>query len=694
MDRKQLLITVASVGALALVLSAVLASVPAFRDLGRGTLSGSYGSGERSLRRGAVALGTFSSADEFRRFLEAGGSSSGSVGFGGGVRETALLAQPAVVSKDSVSASAPSAPRVSETNVRTEGVDEPDIVKTDGKRIFYSREPQYLFRGGPEPIPAPMMDVQGGAASSIGVSAPSDAKIGIVPPFYQSVARTDIFGIDGFDVSKLGSFEKGGETLLFGQTLVLFESSGRSVIGYDVSDPTEPKEKWTLPIGDDGMLLEARKTGDRLYLVERSMVNRAVPCPFRPFGAGSAEVACTDIRHPETPFPADAVYTLASVDPATGVVGGRTSFVGSSGQSVVYMGPDNLYVTYPKPVDTVPFLIAFLRESGAGLFSMGLLDRLERLDGYDIGPEAKTAEVSRLLSDEYAGRSQDDRLALETDVSNRLADYVKRHLRDLGSTGIVKVSLDGPSVSGSGSVPGTPLNDFSLDEYDGHLRIATTVGMDGGWFASGVSLPSGSSTENDLYVLDGDLRQIGSLQGLGSGERIYSARFIGDRGYLVTFRQTDPFYVLDLSDPKQPEKTGELKIPGYSSYLHPLGDHLVLGIGQEDGRVKLSLFDASDPKEPKEPSKYLLDEYWSEAMNDRNAFLADPEHRIFFLPGGKGGYVVSYDGGTLSLRKAVAGDGIRRALYVGDAFFMVGDSAIVSFDENTWQEKGRLDIAR
>ena len=126
-----------------------------------------------------------------------------------------------------------------------------------------------------------------------------------------------------------------------------------------------------------------------------------------------------------------------------------------------------------------------------------------------------------------------------------------------------------------------------MDEYNGYLRLATTVGNRFGfsWFWAG------SESANDIYVLDGNLSVVGSVQGLGLSEQIYSARFVGDKGYLVTYQQTDPFYILDLSDPLNPQIKGELKIPGYSSYLHPISGDRMLGMGEENWSVKISLFD-------------------------------------------------------------------------------------------------------
>jgi hypothetical protein len=172
----------------------------------------------------------------------------------------------------------------------------------------------------------------------------------------------------------------------------------------------------------------------------------------------------------------------------------------------------------------------------------------------------------------------------------------------------------------SGQVEGRLLNQFAMSEYNGDLRVATTTD-DTGEF--------GDQSESTVFVLrpDGDeLRQISSIGGLGTDEQIYAVRFIGDLGYVVTFRQIDPLYVIDLRDPANPVLAGELKIPGYSAYLHPVGEGLLLGVGQdatEQGRTtgtQLSLFDVSDPTNPQRISTLPIGGY-SEVEWDHKAFL-------------------------------------------------------------------------
>ena len=171
----------------------------------------------------------------------------------------------------------------------------------------------------------------------------------------------------------------------------------------------------------------------------------------------------------------------------------------------------------------------------------------------------------------------------------------------------------------SGEVPGVIHNQFSLSEHAGHLRVVTTTG--GPW---------GDDSESQVRVLrqDGDrLIEVGSVGDIGKGEQVQSVRFVGDIGYVVTFRQIDPFYTIDLSDPANPAIVGELKIPGFSSYLHPIGDGMVLGVGSDadsEGRVtgsKASLFDVSDLAAPREIAVWTAPDGWNDVGWDHRAFL-------------------------------------------------------------------------
>ena len=205
----------------------------------------------------------------------------------------------------------------------------------------------------------------------------------------------------------------------------------------------------------------------------------------------------------------------------------------------------------------------------------------------------------------------------------------------ISETNIIKYSLANgvPKVSAFGTVPGSILNQFSVDEYNSNFRIATTTGntWDG-------------STNNNVYVLNSSLSVVGKIENLAPGEKIYSVRFMDKKGYVVTFRQVDPLFALDLSNPSAPKVTGQLKIPGFSSYLHPYSENILIGIGNTTTEtiygatvtngLKLSLFDVSNPFAPKEIQSYTLGSRgtYSEVLNNHKALLFSKEKNIIGFP--------------------------------------------------------------
>ncbi|MDN7024623.1 hypothetical protein FGU65_06930 [Methanoculleus sp. FWC-SCC1] len=265
-----------------------------------------------------------------------------------------------------------------------------------------------------------------------------------------------------------------------------------------------------------------------------------------------------------------------------------------------------------------------------------------------------------------------------------------------------------------GSVPGILLNQFSLDEYDGYLRVATTVQ---GWTAQG------SYQYSTVSVLDGDMETVGTIANIAPGERIYATRFIGDRLYMVTFKQIDPLFVIDLSDPEHPGILGKLKIPGYSDYLHPYDDTHLIGVGKETeanewggasvGGVKIALFDVSNVSSPKQIDSVEIGEAGTDsaALNDHRAFLFAKSKNLLVIPiseirrtenpPGKyqsytldtwqGAYVYDVDPARgFDLRGTVthalgdapyswnAPDAVRRSLYMDDVVYTVSERRIVA----------------
>jgi inhibitor of cysteine peptidase len=264
-------------------------------------------------------------------------------------------------------------------------------------------------------------------------------------------------------------------------------------------------------------------------------------------------------------------------------------------------------------------------------------------------------------------------------------------------TTIHKVEVNGLRMRAvaSGEVKGWLLDQFSMDEKDGMLRVATTT--------------SWSSRENNVYILGADMSTIGSLEGLAPTERIYASRFLGDTLYLVTFRQVDPLFVIDLSVSSKPVVLGELKIPGFSSYLHPVSEGFVLGVGSQDGCVKLSLFDVSSPANPTEADNYVLDSHsWTPVTSDHKALLYDPVRGLLVMPITTYDYTVSYtsqsaawafnvsaEGGISLWGKIVHEDAdyyshVERSLYIDDTLYTVSGTTIVASSLVDLSEMGAL----
>jgi hypothetical protein len=269
----------------------------------------------------------------------------------------------------------------------------------------------------------------------------------------------------------------------------------------------------------------------------------------------------------------------------------------------------------------------------------------------------------------------------------------------------------------SGQVEGRLLDQWALDRHAGHLRVATTEGTPWG---------DGPTSESAVTVLaerGRELVQVGRVAGMGIGERIYAVRFLGDVGYVVTFREVDPLYTLDLRDPAAPQVTGELKITGYSSYLHPVGDGLLLGVGQdatEQGVVtgtQLSLFDVSDPAAPTRLHQVTLPGGTSEVEHDHRAFLhwtptgltvVPVEQRAWDEPAGGStflgalGYELDRENGFLEVGRVThvrddAGAGgwgapVRRSLVVADRLLTVSDRGLLLSDLGTLAEVAWLDL--
>ena len=609
----------------------------------------------------------FSSKEDFIQYLGRDtGRSSMQVGGGAVPSVTGDVERRQAVGDD---AAAPGAPlpteetqptRTSRTNVQVKGIDEPDIVKTDGSHLYISE-----IGGGGRPIEPAM---------GSGASAPS-------PRITQKTSLVEAFPPE--NMSQVSSIDESGDLLRTGDSLIVLHNEG--LTGFNVADPASPSESWNVAFEGDTQLVQARMYDGTVYVVTRdrvSLQNPRCPRPLLSADGESITVPCTDIYHPERTIPAEATYHVSTIDPESGSVSRELSFVGTDKHTTVYMSPNALYVAYQYRTDMIDFFYGFATENRE-LFSEKFMSKLDRLRDYDLSQEAKLLELRTMIERYQETLDDDEKLKTENELANRMRDYMEQHKRAIHQTDIVKTDISSFEVAARGAVPGRLLNQFSLDEHQGHLRVATTIGD-----ARGMNVES----ENDVYVLDENLRRTGAVQGLGVTEEIYAVRFMGDIGYVVTFREIDPFFVIDLSDPSSPQVKGELKIPGFSSYLHPVTQNRVVGIGEENGQVKLSLFDVSDKEDPKEVDNYHLKAGWSAVRETHHAFLLDDKHKVFFLPASSGGFIFSYEGGTLTLKKAVSNINARRAVYMNDYMYIVGSRKIVVIDETTWNRVATLDL--
>jgi inhibitor of cysteine peptidase len=612
-----------------------------------------------SLEKSAPAISQFGSESEFRSYLRERQDSFSGMMRMGMAEDMATGASPVELN---FGAKNEAASRYSESNVQVRGIDEPDIVKTDGQHIFISSEQTYyLMREMPMREP------------SIGI-APD---IGIMPPMEREMKpATDIItALPVNSIKKASSVEANGKLLVTDNRLVVFEN--QNVSGFDISDTSKPAKKWEYELDSSRQIETARLVGDSIVIVSNVSVYQGSPCPIPLWKGQGADtsIACTDIWRPDLPVTVDGVYTVIKLNPDDGSVTDTISFVGAQGHTVVYVSSNAVYVTFAASLTQSELLAEVLLSPEITLINDETKKRLGNVIALDISQAAKQVEIEQILSGYSNSLSDDERMKWQAEISNQMDDYIDVHKREIEETIITKIDLDTLEIADSGSIPGRLLNQFSLDEYEGNLRVATTVG--GSMFGS-------SQSANDVYVLDGNLGVAGSVLDLGKEERIYAVRFMGDRGFVVTFRETDPLYALDLSDAASPKVTGELKIPGYSSYLHPLKEHLLVGIGKEGSQVKVSLFDVSNPANPTEIDKYTLPDYWTDIMSTHLAFLQDEKHEVFFVPASSGGYIFGYEGNKLELLKTTSGNSIRRALYINDYLYLIGNRDMSVISESDW----------
>lgn len=630
----------------------------------------------------------FTSEEEMKAYLveaDQGGYSSRNGLIAGNLPATdGAVQESAPITPDNTGDKSYDPDRYSTTNVQVKGIDEPDIVKTDGKNLFLSSD-EYFYAA----IDAkPMLESQTNTVSPQ-LTDPEVSSQRIAPglpyPYPTPVPlKTRIVGaVPPTALTELSNIDFNGDLLLQGNILMVINPNA-GIKAYNVTDKSNPKLAWEMTYEDNFYYSTARLFNGKLYLVLNSYIYGEGICPIKPLKGGELTIACTDIYYPIGTNQSSNITNILMVNAETGKVEDSLNYMGDQYANTFYMSEKNLYLTFQKSTNPYDFFLDYIDAKGSEVISQDDINKIKKIDGYEISENSKMNEIS-LIMNNYQYKDGKENEAFK----NSVMSYLETVKRDISKTEIVKVDLINLEISATGSIPGSLLNQFSLDEYQNNLRVSTTIGDS--WFVGGTS----ETNVNDVYVLDANLKIIGSALDMGKGERIYATRFMGDTAYVVTFKQTDPFYVLDLTNPTKPEIKGELKIPGFSSYLHQLEDNLVLGIGSQDNNVKLSLFDVSDASNPVEVSNMVLKGvFWSEAANNHHAFMQDSMYKVFFIPAEGRGMIISYDNNKLSLTKEIKNSSsIKRALYISDYLYVIGSDKITVIDEkNNWEEVKTLSL--
>ena len=487
------------------------------------------------------AMQTFASHDELRNYLESYQGTTTS--YDGGPLDAVFFGQRSE-GAPSTTGQGTKVNTYSTTNIQVAGVDEADIVKTDGRYIYtasnnYStgQNHVYIVKADPQDPRAIAKITLDNNTCLAGMFLSQDGNtLVIVGSQYQLYA---------YDINFAPR-----DALIYP-----YRSEVKTFINvYNVSDKVYPTLAKNLTLS--GSYFNCRMIGDYVYVVvsESAYVleNGELPLPTVYMKTDAIDTAPSEIYYADK-----AYYNETENNYFT-----YTSFIGLNildleqeltnmtilmgGASTMYVSLDNIYVTYP--------------------------------------------------------------------TWNEQGDYTSIYR--------ISVAQDKLTFEAKGSVAGYVLNQYSMDEYNGYFRLATTAQRE--------------TTQNAVYVLNSNLTTVGEvrLENAEIRETIRSARFIGDKAYVVTFEMKDPFFVLDMSDPTAPRVAGKLEIPGYSSYLHPYDADHIIGLGIENNTVKLSLFDVTNIDSPTETAKYIIegDWTWSEALNDPKAFLFDAAKDLLVIP--------------------------------------------------------------
>ncbi len=597
----------------------------------------------------------------------------------------------------------------SETNVQVAGVDEPDIVKTDGEYLYLISDNKVFIV---KAVPADEAVV----VSKIEVNS--------------SLTIQNLF-ING---DKLVVFATDWSYPIYDTHPVILEKNAvmvnSSVIGmpnprwysspdthlqvFDISDREQPELE--REIVTPGSFTGARMIGNHVYLITvqnsyniRAMEDDELIVPTIMVDDELQEISLSNIQYVQIPEQRKTITNIVSVDldDEDEKVEAKMFLLGNS--QTLYVSQHNIYVVYSFRSYNYEMLKKAVEEILNPMLPQSLKDEMEIVKNLKhISENQKKTVVEWMLQNFTNSLDKEEKLELYKEINSRFERTV-----------IHKIKIRNGNISyvSKGEIPGRVKNQFSLSEHNGNLRVSSTI--EGMWLPF---INMRMDEQNGVYVLDETLDVIGSVEGLAPDEDIYATRFVGEMCYLVTFRQIDPFFVIDLSDPTEPNVLGELKIPGYSTYLHPYDDNHIIGIGKEDRHVKISLFDVTNFSDPKEIAKYEIEESssrwsWSHssALNEHKAFLFDQEKNLLVIPSGsrsqQSAYVFDINLETgISLKGVVTHESeetmnsttynyrysrdysVKRSLYIDNVLYTISDRMIKMNSLEDLSEINSIDI--
>ncbi len=587
-------------------------------------------------------LKTFTSWSDVSSFLQSASPASNYGYYRDSMAKGVLTSMPAPMAATSAvseAAGSAAAPDYSSTNVQVEGVDEADKFKTDGSYIYTISNGQLMILRAYPASEARLLSVVNDSGNQFSEVFVNGDKL---------VA----FGTDNFDWAPIvlpleQEAGKPVETVVSKMAAVAgmiarpdyypYYRQSSFVKIYDVSDRTKPLLVKTIQFR--GSYVTSRMIGSKVYSVFQEQAYHTLPRPLYAVDGKLRNVEPAEVSYFDYPFDSYQFTTVVGLDLSdVSKEESRKVVLMDYGQNI-FVSQQNAYITYTRSSYYYPLWQPYydvLKDK----FSQSANEKLAAVDSSDASDWRKD-NLKIQVAQEFLNAVSDD--SERSDLYQKIYDQEQKireqQYKASEQTIIHKFGLgDSISYLGKGEAPGHVLNQFSMDEYNGYFRVATTIGQ---VWRSATETPA----LNNVYVLDSGLKLVGKLEDLAPGETIYSARFLGNRAYLVTFKKVDPLFVIGLEDPTNPTLLGKLKIPGYSDYLHPYDETHLIGLGKdavpaEEGDfawyqgVKLSLFDVSDVSSPKELFSYKIGDRGtdSNALFDHKAFLFSKARNLLVIP--------------------------------------------------------------